>query len=39
VVWSHTARILADFLRERSVKNDSAADARREKNNRQELQD
>ena len=29
VVWSHTAPILADFLRERGVKNDSAADGRR----------
>jgi excinuclease ABC subunit A len=29
VVRSHTARILADFLRERGVKNDSAADGRR----------
>ena len=26
---SHTARILADFLRERSVKNETAADERR----------
>jgi len=29
VVRSHTARILADFLRERGVKNESAADERR----------